>query len=154
VVLIVEVLVKKYTSTHEWVEMSEDGKTGRCLASQITTLLTRVATMGITEYAANALGDVVFVELPEMGTEVKGPSTGNADPIGAVESVKSASDVYTPLSGKVIEVNSLLEEKPATINKSPEGDGWLAKLELSSSKEVEDLLTKEAYDALEKGEDH
>lgn len=117
-------------------------------------MLIREATMGITAYAANALGDVVYVELPEKGLDVSGPGSGNADALGAVESVKSASDVYTPVSGTIVEVNSLLEEKPATINKSPEGDGWLAKLELSAPEELDNLLTKEAYDALEKDEEH
>lgn len=98
-------------------------------------------TLGVSNYAANALGDVVFVELPVEDTEFAAH-----DAIGAVESVKSASDILTPLAGKVIEVNRALEEKPATINKSPEGDGWIAKLELAEGADPnEDLMSTEEY---------
>lgn len=117
---------KKYTQDHEWVELAADGKT---------------FTLGISNYAANALGDVVFVELPVPDTEFSGH-----DAIGAVESVKSASDILTPLPGKVIEVNKDLEAKPATINKSPEGDGWIAKLELAEGADPsEGLMSAEEY---------
>jgi glycine cleavage system H protein len=97
-------------------------------------------TIGISEYAAKALGDVVFVELPAVDLEVN-----QGDSIGAVESVKSASDIMTPVSGKVVEANNVLEEKPATINKSPEGDGWLAKIEVSNASELEALMDKDEY---------
>jgi glycine cleavage system H protein len=96
--------------------------------------------MGITEYASQQLGDVVFVELPEIGIEVS-----KGDPIGAVESVKSASDILTPVSGKIADHNTLLEEKPGQVNKSPEGDAWLAKIEISDSSELDNLMDKEAY---------
>lgn len=99
-----------------------------------------VASIGISTYAAKALGDVVYVELPTVGTEV-----GKGEAIGAVESVKSASDIMTPVSGTIQEVNSVLEEKPGTINKSPEGDGWLAKIKVSGNQEFDGLMDAEAY---------
>lgn len=101
---------KKYTEDHEWIELSEDGK---------------ICTLGISTYAAKALGDVVYVELPQVGTEVS-----SHDTIGAVESVKSASDILTPVSGAVAEVNGALEEKPGALNKDPEGGSWIAKIEV------------------------
>jgi len=118
-------LVKKYTEDHEWIELGEDGKTG---------------TIGISVYAAKALGDVVYVELPQLDLEVS-----QGESIGAVESVKSASDIMTPVSGKIVEINSVLEDKPATINKSPEGDGWLAKIEVSNASETEQLMDADGY---------
>lgn len=99
------------------------------------------ATIGISDYAAHALGDVVFVELPTIDLEV---SAG--DSIGAVESVKSASDIMTPVSGTIVEANSVLEDKPSTINKGPEGEGWLAKITLKDAAELDTLMDKEAYD--------
>ncbi|KAJ9604184.1 glycine cleavage system H-protein subunit [Cladophialophora chaetospira] len=123
-------LVKKYTEDHEWIELDSDGKTG---------------TIGITEYAAKALGDVVYVELPEIGMDV-----AKGDTIGAVESVKSASDIMTPVSGKISDHNKLLEEKPGTINKSPESEGWLAKIEVTELNELDALMSKEDYDKFEK----
>ncbi|KAI9881798.1 MAG: glycine cleavage system H-protein subunit [Watsoniomyces obsoletus] len=123
----ITVLEKKYTEDHEWVELSGDGKTG---------------TMGITEYAAKQLGDVVFVELPELGLEVN-----KGDPIGAVESVKSASDIMTPVTGRVVDHNKLLEEKPGQVNKSPEGDAWLAKIEIADSTELDSLMDRDGYTA-------
>ena len=98
------------------------------------------ATIGISTYAAKALGDVVYVELPTEGTEVS-----KGDAIGAVESVKSASDILTPVSGEIIAVNNVLEDKPATINKSPEGDGWLAKIKITDESELSDLMDAEGY---------
>ncbi|EXJ56184.1 glycine cleavage system H protein [Cladophialophora yegresii CBS 114405] len=124
------VLVKKYTEDHEWIELDSDGKTG---------------TIGITAYAAKALGDVVYVELPEIGMDV-----AKGDTIGAVESVKSASDIMTPVSGKISDHNKLLEEKPGTINKSPESEGWLAKIEVTDLNELDALMSKEDYDNFEK----
>ncbi|KAF2011388.1 hypothetical protein BU24DRAFT_279982 [Aaosphaeria arxii CBS 175.79] len=119
-------LEKKYTEDHEWIDISADGKT---------------ATLGISDYAAKALGDVVYIELPEVDLEV-----GAGDAIGAVESVKSASDILTPVGGKVVEVNSALEEKPGGINKDPEGEGWIAKVEIDGEPEGT-LMTKEEYTA-------
>ena len=100
-------------------------------------------TIGITTYAAKSLGDVVYVELPQLDIEVK-----KGDSIGAVESVKSASDIMSPVSGTVTEANSVLEEKPGTINKGPEGEGWFAKIELSDAAEVETLMDADAYKKL------
>lgn len=97
-------------------------------------------TIGISTYAAKALGDVVFVELPSVDLTV---SAG--DSIGAVESVKSASDIMTPISGKIIEANSVLEETPGLINKSPESEGWLAKIEVSDAAEVDGLMDQAGY---------
>lgn len=112
----------------------------------MTSLLTwLLGTIGITEYASKALGDVVYVELPELGLDVS-----KGDTIGAVESVKSASDIMTPVSGKVVDHNKVLEEKPGTINKSPEGEGWLAKIEVSDTTELDSLMSKEEYDSFEK----
>jgi len=124
------VYVKKYTEDHEWIEL-DAGST--------------IGTIGITEYAAKALGDVVYVELPELGLDVS-----KGDTIGAVESVKSASDILTPVSGKITDHNKVLEEKPGTINKSPEAEGWLAKIEVSDAKELDSLMSKEDYDNYEK----
>ncbi|CAD0081576.1 unnamed protein product [Aureobasidium vineae] len=118
-------LAKKYTQDHEWIDLSSDNKTG---------------TIGISTYAANALGDVVFVELPTTDLEVS-----SGDTIGSVESVKSASDIMTPVSGVIVEANAVLEEKPSTINKSPEGEGWIAKIEIKDPKEVEGLMSEDEY---------
>lgn len=101
-----------------------------------------LATIGITEYAAKALGDVVFVELPEVDADVAA-----GDSIGAVESVKSASDINAPISGLVVEANTVLSEKPKVVNDSPEGDGWFAKIQISDKSELDNLLDKEAYQA-------
>ena len=103
-------------------------------------LTVRKGTVGISTYAAKALGDVVYVELPEADSEV-----AKGDTIGAVESVKSASDIMTPVSGKVTEANNLLEDKPGTINKSPEADGWIARMEVKDAKEIEGLMDVKAY---------
>jgi glycine cleavage system H protein len=100
-----------------------------------------LGTLGISEYAANALGDVVYIELPQTDMEVS-----EGDAIGAVESVKSASDILTPISGTVAEVNSALEDKPANINKDPEGDSWIAKITVSG-KPSGKMMTKEEYTA-------
>ncbi|KAJ5551231.1 hypothetical protein N7461_005929 [Penicillium sp. DV-2018c] len=117
--------LKKYTSSHEWIELVEGGKT---------------AKIGITDYAANSLGDVVYVELPEEDLEVAA-----GEPVGAVESVKSASDVLSPVAGKVIRGNAVLEDKAKTINESPEGEGWIAEIEVADVAELEQLLDEAAY---------
>ncbi|OJD31157.1 glycine cleavage system h protein [Diplodia corticola] len=117
---------KKYTQGHEWVELSDDGKT---------------FTFGITTYAANALGDVVYVELPSTDVDCSPDEA-----ISAVESVKSASDIITPLGGRILEVNKVLEKTPAIINKSPEGDGWIAKIKLADGSDTnEGLMSAEEY---------
>jgi glycine cleavage system H protein len=98
-------------------------------------------TLGISEYAAKALGDVVYVELPEVDLEV-----GAGEAIGAVESVKSASDILSPVGGTVTHINSALEEKPGNLNKDPEGDSWIAKIAVSGTPEGK-LMTKAEYTA-------
>jgi glycine cleavage system H protein len=114
-----------YTKEHEWIGV--DGDT---------------ATVGITDYAQNLLGDVVFVEVPEAGRRVaKG---GEA---AVVESVKAASDVYSPLSGDVTEGNQALVDDPALVNSDPEGEGWFFKLRLSDTNEINDLMNAEQYKA-------
>ncbi|RWR99363.1 glycine cleavage system H protein-like protein [Dinothrombium tinctorium] len=112
-----------YSEKHEWVEI--DGKLG---------------TIGITDYAQEALGDVVYVQLPDIGAEF-----AKDDEVGAVESVKAASEVYTPLSGTIREVNTKLEEKPGLINKACYTDGWLFKLEYSKPDEIKSLMNEGAY---------
>jgi glycine cleavage system H protein len=116
----------KYASTHEWARLEEDG----------------TITVGITHHAQDALGDVVYVELPELDSELTGGQEA-----GVVESVKAASDIYAPVSGKVIAINELLEDAPETINSDPYHDGWFYRIEPSDLAELEDLLTAEAYQA-------
>ncbi|KAH8426099.1 glycine decarboxylase subunit H [Aspergillus melleus] len=117
--------VKKYTESHEWIELAENGKT---------------AKIGITEYAAKSLGDVVYVELPQEELEV---SAG--EPVGAVESVKSASDVLSPVSGTVVQGNAILEDKAKFINEDPEGDAWIAEIQVTDAAELDGLLDAAAY---------
>ena len=105
-------------------------------------MLTSAGTIGITKYAAQQLGDVVYVELPEIGIEIK-----KGDSMGAVESVKSASDIMTPVSGKIVDHNKVLEETPGKINKDPEGDAWLAKIEISEKEELVSLMDMAGYTA-------
>ena len=114
----------KYASSHEWTLDNGDG----------------TVTIGITEHAQDALGDVVFVELPDVGSELNA-----GEEFGVVESVKAASDVYSPVSGEVLEVNSDLEDSPETINESPYESGWLIKVKMSDASELEDLLDAAAY---------
>src|SRR3989304_6346685 len=113
----------KYTKEHEWV-LVED----------------RIATIGITEYAQQELGDIVYVELPEVGEKVV-----KDDPFGAVESVKAVSDVYAPVSGTVLEINDLLPDNPETINDDPYGDGWMIRVEMTDSDDLKDLMSAEEY---------
>ncbi|TAQ89586.1 hypothetical protein B7494_g2089 [Chlorociboria aeruginascens] len=125
------VQVKRYTKDHEWIELSADKKYG---------------TIGISEYAAHALGDVVYVELPTVPMKV-----APGDAIGAVESVKSASDINAPISCTITAVNEVLEEAPGTINKGPEdtssGGGWVAKVDVSEAgvKDLDTLMDEAAY---------
>lgn len=114
----------KYTNDHEWLEI--DGTT---------------ATIGITAYAQQSLGDLVFVELPEVGSTV---SAG--DDFAVVESVKAASEVYTPVTGQVLEVNEDLNDSPQLINENPYTDGWIAKVKLSDVTELEEMMTAEEYE--------
>ncbi|KAF2959388.1 glycine cleavage system protein H [Thermotoga sp. Mc24] len=115
--------MKKYTKTHEWVAVED-----------------KVATVGITNHAQEQLGDVVYVDLPEVGREVK-----KGEVVASIESVKAAADVYAPLSGKIVEVNEKLNAEPELLNKDPEGEGWLFKMEMSDESELEDLLDEQAY---------
>ncbi|KAF3930574.1 hypothetical protein ABW19_dt0203771 [Dactylella cylindrospora] len=123
-----KVLIKRYTEDHEWISVDTD---------------TRIGTIGITEYAQNALGDVVYVELPSVGDEVT-----EGDSIGSVESVKSASDIMCPVSGVIHETNLALDETPKLVNQSAEGgDGWIAKIEVTEvgMEQLEGLMDEEAY---------
>ena len=113
----------RYTRDHEWVQL--DGDT---------------ATVGITAYAAEQLGDVVFVELPEVGRKVK-----KGDGAAVVESVKAASDVYSPLSGEVVEANGGLADNPGTVNEAPEASGWFMKIKVADKGEFDGLLDQAAY---------
>jgi glycine cleavage system H protein len=108
----------------------------------VTFLTNATGTIGVSAYAAKALGDVVYVELPSIDLEVNA-----GESIGAVESVKSASDIMTPVAGKIVEANNVLEDKPGTINQSPEADGWLAKIEVADAAEVDALMDADAYKA-------
>ena len=113
----------KYSKEHEWVKV--DGN---------------VATIGITDHAQHALGDIVFVELPKVGAEAK-----FMKPVGVVESVKAASDIYSPVSGKVVAINSDLAKAPEGINTDCYGAGWMVKIELSAPVELDKLLDAAAY---------
>jgi glycine cleavage system H protein len=114
----------RYTKEHEWVRDEGDGR----------------VRIGITDYAQDALGDVVYVDVPEVGTAV----TAN-QPMSEVESTKSVSDVYAPISGTVVERNPLLESKPELVNEQPYGDGWIAVLEAGDRGDIEGLMDVEAY---------
>jgi glycine cleavage system H protein len=113
----------KYTEKHEWVKLEGDE-----------------ATIGITDYAQGALGDITFIEIPSAGAAVS-----KADSIATVESVKAASDVYTPVSGEISEVNESLEDAPETVNQSPYENGWICKVKVSDASEVEGLMDAAGY---------
>jgi glycine cleavage system H protein len=100
----------------------------------------KVATCGITDFAQAALGDIVFIDLPEIGAEFQ-----KGESFGSVESVKAASDVYAPVSGTILEVNQALSDEPGIVNKAPEGNGWFIKIEMSKPEELKDLLDPSAY---------
>lgn len=119
-----------YTSKHEWVRQGAGN----------------IVRIGVTSYAADELGDVVYVSLPQVGEEVAAD-----DACAEVESTKSVSDVYSPATGVVTAVNELLNSSPETINSDPYGDGWIFELELSESGEIEDLLDADAYSELVSG---
>ncbi|KAI5301133.1 glycine cleavage system H-protein subunit [Ascosphaera atra] len=116
---------RRYTLQHEWIDLAEDNKT---------------ATIGITEYAAEHLGDVIYAELPEVDATVEA-----GDTIGVVESVKSAADVMTPVSGTVSEINEALAEKPKIINGGAEKEGWFAKISINDKAEFDALMDEKAY---------
>ncbi|QYR53430.1 glycine cleavage system protein GcvH [Lysobacter soyae] len=123
----------KFLKSHEWVRVEGDGR----------------ATIGISDHAQGLLGDLVYVELPEVGDEVV---AGTA--CAVVESVKAASDVYAPVSGKVVEVNAALADAPETINEDAFGDGWLFVVELSDAAQADELLSPDDYQQLVDDEDH
>jgi len=116
----------KYTKSHDWVKIKDD-----------------IAVVGITDHAQAELTDIVFVELPEAGKEVK-----KGEEICVVESVKSVSEIYAPVSGKIVKVNSKLEDSPEIINESPYDDGWLVELEISDKSEVDSLPDAAEYKKL------
>lgn len=120
----------KYHTEHEWIRV--EGKT---------------AVLGITDYAQEALGDVVFLELPALGSIVKA-----GQEIGEVESTKTTSAIYTPVSGKIIGVNEALKDKPELINKDPYGQGWIARIEMSNVSEVQQMMDAKQYEAYLKEE--
>ncbi len=116
----------KYTKSHDWIKIKDD-----------------IAVVGITDHAQAELTDIVFVELPEAGKEVK-----KGEEICVVESVKSVSEIYAPVSGKIVKVNSKLEDSPEIINESPYDDGWLVELGISDKSEVDSLLDAVEYKKL------
>ncbi len=117
----------KYLSSHEWARLEEDG----------------TVTIGISDHAQEALGDVVFVETPEVGTSVTA-----GEEAGVVESVKAASDIYSPVSGEVIAVNDALEDEPEIVNGSPYDDGWFFKVKPSDVSELDNALDADGYQAI------
>ena len=123
----------KFLKSHEWVRVEGGGK----------------ATIGISDHAQGLLGDLVYVELPNVGDQVQ---AGNA--CAVVESVKAASDVYAPVSGKVLEVNSALTDKPETINEDAYGDGWLFVVELEDADQLGELLAPDDYAELLESDEH
>jgi glycine cleavage system H protein len=115
-----------FSKEHEWVKMEGD-----------------TATIGITDYAQSSLGDIVYVELPKVGTTIE--QFGN---VGVVESVKAVSDLFTPISGEVIEVNTALDGDPAAVNREPYGDGWLMKVRVGNPDEAKSLLSATEYEKI------
>ena len=114
----------RYAKSHEYVHLEGD-----------------VATIGITDYAQKELGDVVFVELPQVGSQLEA-----ADELGSIESVKAVSELFSPVSGEVIEINEALSDKPELVNTDPWGDGWMIRIRVSDATEVDELMTAEEYD--------
>ena len=114
----------RYTNEHEWV-LVEDG----------------IATIGITDYAQSELGDIVYVELPEVGSE-----TSQNETFGTIEAVKAVSDLFAPVSGKVTEINTKLDDEPELVNSEPYEEGWMIKVALEDESQLNDLLTAEAYE--------
>ncbi|APG04461.1 glycine cleavage system protein H [Luteibacter rhizovicinus DSM 16549] len=123
----------KFQKTHEWVRVEQDG----------------TVTVGISDHAQGELGDLVYVELPEVGSSVQ---AGNG--VAVVESVKAASDIYAPVSGEITEVNTVLSDKPETINEDAYGDGWIFKLKLDDKSELDALLTADEYAEIAESDDH
>ena len=117
----------KYANSHEWARLESDG----------------TVVVGITDHAQDALGDIVFIELPEVGADVAA-----GEEVAVVESVKAASDIYSPITGEIVEVNSGLEDQPELVNGSPYEDGWLFTVKVNSDEEFSELLDAEAYKGL------
>jgi len=115
----------RYTREHEWVKQEDD-----------------ICVLGITDFAQSELGEVVFVELPEVGQMVNAGAE-----IGTIESVKAVAEIYTPVAGEVVEINESLADDPQVLNEDPHGDGWLVKLKFSSSSDFDELMDAEAYEA-------
>jgi glycine cleavage system H protein len=113
----------KYTKEHEWIRVEGDN-----------------GVIGITDHAQHELGDIVFVDLPKVGAVLK-----KGDTLGSVESVKAVSDIYSPVSGEVIEINDALSQRPEALNEDPHGAAWLAKVKLTSGNEIEGLLSAADY---------
>ena len=118
----------KFSKDHEWIRLEGD-----------------TATIGITKHAAEMLGDIVFAELPDKGSNLEKNKTA-----GVVESTKAASDVYTPVSGEVLDNNQAIVDDPSKINADPEGEGWFFKLKIKNKSEMDDLMTKEEYEKFAK----
>ena len=117
----------QYTEDHEYVKATKDPK---------------IVMVGITDFAQGELGDIVYLELPSVGT-----SFGKHDVFGTIEAVKAVSELFSPISGEVVEVNSRLEKEPQLVNSDPYGDGWMVKLKLSEPSEKDELLDADAYSA-------
>ena len=118
----------KYSKEHEWIKLEGD-----------------IAIIGITKHAAEMLGDIVFAELPDKGSNVEKDGTA-----GVVESTKAASDVYTPVSGEVVDTNQIIIDDPAKINEDPEGTAWFFKLKMKDKSEMDSLMNKDEYDKFAK----
>ena len=118
----------KYSKEHEWIKLEGD-----------------IAIIGITKHAAEMLGDIVFAELPDIGSNVEKDGTA-----GVVESTKAASDVYTPVSGEVVDTNQIILDDPAKINEDPEGTAWFFKLKMKDKSEMDGLMNKDEYDKFAK----
>lgn len=125
--------VLKYANTHEWARVEDDG----------------TVTVGITDHAQSLLGDIVFIELPEMENDV----TATAE-AGVVESVKAASDIYAPVSGTVVAINTALTETPDLVNSDPYGEGWLFRIQPADDAELNELLDAETYSTQIAAEEH
>ena len=121
----------RYSKDHEWLRLSADGKTGK---------------VGITDFAQQELGDIVYVELPEVGDEF-----ARGDEFGTVEAVKTVSELYMPVSGTVTAVNEALEDAPELVNDDPYGEGWMIEIELANPDEAGELMDADAYAAMVKG---
>lgn len=114
----------KYTKEHEWIRVEDN----------------QIGVVGITDYAQSELGDIVYVELPQIGKVVK-----QLEPFGTIEAVKAVSDLFSPVSGEVIEVNEKLKDSPDLVNKDPYGEGWIIKIKINDLKELDNLLSAEDY---------